>query len=164
MSGVNKVILIGNLGADPEVRTTPQGVMVANLRLAVSETWKDQQGQRQERTEWVNLVLWRQQAEIAQKYLRKGSKIYAEGKLQTRSWDDKQTGAKRYATDVVVDTFTMLDGRPEGDTQGGHAPQGGQRQQYGGGGQQRAQQATQTAAADYQGVDDDLPFSSGDRP
>lgn len=158
MSGVNKVILIGALGADPEVRTTPQGATVANLRLAVSETWKDQQGKRQERTEWVNLVLWRQQAEIAQKYLRKGSKIYAEGKLQTRSWDDKQTGAKRYSTDVVVDTFTMLDGKPEGGAQVAHAPQGGQRQQYGGGGQQRAQQATQTAAADYQGVDDDLPF------
>ena len=108
MAGVNKVILIGNLGADPEVRTTPQGATVANLRLAVSETWKDQSGQRQERTEWVNLVLWRQQADIAQRFLRKGSKIYAEGKLNTRSWDDKATGQKRYATDVVVDTFTML--------------------------------------------------------
>ena len=158
MSGVNKVILIGNIAADPEVRTTPQGATVANLRLAVSETWKDQQGQRNEKTEWVNLVLWRQQAEIAQKYLRKGSKIYVEGKLQTRSWDDKQSGQKRYATDVVVDTFTMLDGKPEGGAQVAHAPQGSQRQQYGGGGQQRAQQATQTAAADYQGVDDGLPF------
>ena len=158
MSGVNKVILIGALGADPEVRTTPQGATVANLRLAVSETWKDQQGQRQERTEWVNLVLWRQQAEIAQKYLRKGSKIYAEGKLQTRSWDDKQSGAKRYATDVVVDTFTMLDGRPEGGAQSDRAPSGGQRSQYDGGSQQRAQQTPPTPVPDYQGVDDDLPF------
>ena len=174
MSGVNKVILIGALGADPEVRTTPQGAMVANLRLAVSETWKDQQGQRQERTEWVNLVLWRQQAEIAQKYLRKGSKIYAEGKLQTRSWDDKQTGAKRYSTDVVVDTFTMLDGRPanadgmvgapEPQAWGQRAQQrGGQRPQHDGGGRQQDQK-TAPAAPDYTGVDDDLPFSSGDRP
>lgn len=114
MAGVNKVILIGNLGADPEVRTTPQGATVASLRLAVSETWKDQSGQRQESTEWVNLVLWRQQADIAQRLLRKGSKIYAEGKLATRSWDDRATGLKRYATEVVVDTFTMLDPRPGG--------------------------------------------------
>ena len=132
--------------------------MVANLRLAISETWKDQQGQRQERTEWVNLVLWRQQAEIAQKYLRKGSKIYAEGKLQTRSWDDKQSGQKRYATDVVVDTFTMLDGRPEGGAQGGYAPIGGQRSQYGSARQQRDERTAPAVAAGYQGVDDDLPF------
>lgn len=130
MAGVNKVILIGNLGADPEVRVTPQGATVATLRLAVSETWKDQQGQRQEKTEWVNLVLWRQQADIAQRFLRKGSKIYAEGKLSTRSWDDKATGQKRYSTDVVVDTFTMLDGRPDnadGMSGAGEAPAWGQR-------------------------------------
>jgi single-strand DNA-binding protein len=123
MAGVNKVILIGNLGADPEVRTTPQGATVANMRLAVSESWKDQQGNRQERTEWVNLVVWRQQAEIAQRFLHKGSKIYVEGKLQTRSWDDKATGQKRYATDVVVDTFTMLDSRGSGE--GGQGGFGG---------------------------------------
>jgi len=125
MAGVNKVILIGNLGAEPEVRTTPQGATVANLRLAVSETWKDQQGQRQEKTEWVNLVLWRQQADIAQRFLHKGSKIYVEGKLSTRSWDDKATGQKRYATDVVVDTFTMLDGRPGGSEGGFSGGEGG---------------------------------------
>lgn len=156
MSGVNKVILIGNLGADPEVRTTPQGAMVANLRLAVSETWKDQQGQRQERTEWVNLVLWRQQAEIAQKYLRKGSKIYAEGKLQTRSWDDKQTGAKRYSTDVVVDTFTMLDGRPanaDGMAGAGEPKAWGKRGRT---------QPPQDKTPNY--ADEDLPFSGGDLP
>ena len=153
MNGVNKVILIGALGSDPEVRTTPQGTTVANLRLAVSETWKDAQGQRQERTEWVNLVLWRQQAEIAQKYLRKGSKIYAEGKLQTRSWDDKQTGAKRYATDVVIETFTTLDGRPanaDGEA-GAREPQAwGQRAR---GGKPAAAAAVPPAADDS-----DLPF------
>lgn len=153
MSGVNKVILIGNLGADPEVRTTPQGAMVANLRLAVSETWKDQQGQRQERTEWVNLVLWRQQAEIAQKYLRKGSKIYAEGKLQTRSWDDKQSGAKRYATDVVVDTFTMLDGRPanaDGEAGAGEPQAWGHRA--------RGAKAATSHPSTSSTLDDDLSF------
>ena len=169
MAGVNKVILIGNLGADPEVRTTPQGAMVANLRLAVSETWKDQQGQRQERTEWVNLVLWRQQAEIAQKYLRKGSKIYAEGKLQTRSWDDKQSGAKRYATDVVVDTFTMLDGRPSNGGEGGGFGGGnGGGAGFGGGSSYASRGAVRPAAEDYghdsapsagaSVPDDDLPF------
>lgn len=144
MTGVNKVILIGNLGADPEVRTTPQGATVANMRLAVSESWKDQQGQRQERTEWVNLVVWRQQAEIAQRFLHKGSKIYVEGKLQTRSWDDKATGQKRYSTDVVVDTFTMLDGRPGGG--GGHG---------GGGGGDRGYPAPSQPADD---LEDQLPF------
>ena len=153
MSGVNKVILIGNIAADPEVRTTPQGATVANLRLAVSETWKDQQGQRNEKTEWVNLVLWRQQAEIAQKHLRKGSKVYAEGKLQTRSWDDKQTGAKRYATDVVVDHFQMLDGRPanaDGEAGAGEPQAWGQRARGG---------KPATAAAAPPAADDpDLPF------
>ena len=124
-ASLNRCTFIGNLGAEPEVRTTPQGATVANMRLAVSESWKDQQGQRQERTEWVNLVVWRQQAEIAQRFLHKSSKIYVEGKLQTRSWDDKATGQKRYATDVVVDTFTMLDGRPGGE--GGQGGFGGDR-------------------------------------
>ncbi len=169
MAGVNKVILIGNLGADPEVRTTPQGATVANLRLAVSETWKDQQGQRQERTEWVNLVLWRQQADIAQRFLRKGSKIYAEGKLNTRTWDDKATGQKRYATDVVVDTFTMLDGRPGGSEGGFGGSEGGS--SFGGGAAAPRSAAPRRPAAPAEDfgysapsaggasvADDDLPF------
>jgi len=105
----------------------------------------------------VNLVLWRQQAEIAQKYLRKGSKIYVEGKLQTRSWDDKQSGQKRYATDVVVDTFTMLDGRPaNADGEAGAPEAQAWRRRAQPAGQQA--QKTATAASDYAGVDDDLPF------
>lgn len=154
MSDLNRCEFIGRLGADPEVRTTPSGAITASLRLAVSETWKDQQGQRQERTEWVNLVLWRQQAEIAQKYLRKGSKIYVEGKLQTRSWDDKQTGAKRYATDVVVDHFIMLDTRgPNADGEAGAPePQAwGQRAQKGG-------KPREPAAVPPPANDPDLPF------
>ena len=114
MSGsLNKVQIIGNLGADPEIRATPGGAQVANFRVACAETWKDQSGQRQTRTEWVTVVAWRQQAEIAAKYLRKGSKVYVEGKLQTRTWEDKQSGGKRYATEVLCDRFMMLDGRPQ---------------------------------------------------
>ena len=108
--GVNKVILIGNLGSDPEVKFTPSGVPVTNFNLATSETWTDKSGERQERTEWHRLVLWRRLAEIAGQYLKKGGKIYVEGKLQTRSWDD-QSGQKRYTTEVVVDEMQMLDGR-----------------------------------------------------
>ena len=106
---VNKVVLIGNLGADPEVRFTPSGVQVVSLTLATSESWNDKNGERQERTEWHRLVLWRKLAEIADQFLKKGSKIYVEGKLQTRSWDD-QKGQKRYVTEVVVNNLEMLDG------------------------------------------------------
>jgi single-strand DNA-binding protein len=109
---LNSVQLIGNLGSDPEVRTTPSGAKVANFRVACSESWKDQSGQKQERTEWVTCVAWKVQAEIAEKYLRKGSRLYVEGKLQTRTWEDKNGGGKRYATEVLVERFMMLDGRP----------------------------------------------------
>ena len=115
--GVNKVILIGNLGSDPELKYTPSGVPVTNFSLATSESWADKSsGERQERTEWHRLVLWRKLAEIANQYLKKGSKIYVEGRLQTRSWDD-QNGQKRYTTEVVVDDMQMLDSR--GDSGGG---------------------------------------------
>lgn len=109
--GVNKVMLIGNLGADPEIRHTSSGISVAHVNLATSESWIDKTtGDRQERTEWHRLVLWRQLAEIAEKYLKKGSKVYIEGKLQTRSWDGAD-GQKRYSTEVVVDDLQMLEGR-----------------------------------------------------
>jgi single-strand DNA-binding protein len=110
---VNKVILIGNLGADPEVKYTQEGVPVANFSLATSETWNNREGTRQERTEWHRVVVWRKLAEIAGKYLRKGGKVYIEGKLQTRSWDD-QSGQKRYMTEVVANELQMLDSRGEG--------------------------------------------------
>lgn len=128
--GINKVILIGNIGSDPEVKYTPSGAPVANFSLATSESWTDKaSGQKQERTEWHRLVLWRKLAEIAGQYLKKGSKIYVEGKLQTRSWDD-QSGQKRYMTEIIVDVMEMLDSRGEasyaGDTvHPGPAPQGG---------------------------------------
>ena len=106
--GINKVILIGNLGADPDLRFTPSGVQVASVNLATTETWTDRNGERQERTEWHRLVLWRRLAELAGQYLKKGSKLYIEGKLKTRSWDDPK-GQKHYITEVVVVDMQMLD-------------------------------------------------------
>jgi single-strand DNA-binding protein len=119
---VNKVILIGNLGKDPEVKFTPQGTPVARVSLATNERYKDKDGQWQDRTEWHNVVLWQRQAEIAGEYLKKGSKVYIEGRLQTRSWDDKQTNQKKYMTEVVVSDLVLLGGRGEGtEAGGGHA-------------------------------------------
>ncbi|WP_334020978.1 single-stranded DNA-binding protein [Alteromonas sp. S015] len=116
--GVNKVILVGNLGNDPEVRYMPNGNAVANLSLATSESWKDQQGQVQERTEWHRLTMYRRLAEIAGEYLKKGSQIYVEGKLQTRKWQDQQ-GQDKYTTEIIVDQMQMLGGRG-GDGGGGN--------------------------------------------
>ena len=110
--GVNKAILIGNLGSDPEVKYTPSGVPVANVSLATNESWTDRNGERQERTEWHRLVFWRKLAEIVGQYLRKGSKVYVEGRIETRSWED-QNGQKRYTTEIVVNDMQMLDGRGE---------------------------------------------------
>lgn len=109
MAGVNKVILIGNLGADPEVRHLQNGAAVANFRIATSETYKDKQtGEKREQTEWHAIVAWRGLAEIVEKYLRKGSKVYVEGKLRTRQWQDKD-GNTRYTTEIHADEMTMLD-------------------------------------------------------
>lgn len=127
--GVNKVILIGNLGQDPEVRFTPSGTAVANLNLATTDTWMDKQsGQRQERTEWHRIVLFNKTAEIAQQYLKKGSKVYIEGRLQTRKWQD-QNGQDKYTTEIVANDMQMLDSRGGGGDVGGQY--GGQPQQGG---------------------------------
>jgi single-strand DNA-binding protein len=140
--GVNKVILVGNLGNDPEVRYMPNGNAVANLSIATSESWKDQQGQLQEKTEWHKVTMYRRLAEIAGEYLKKGSQIYLEGKLQTRKWQDQQ-GNDRYTTEVIADQLQMLGGRNEsGGGQGG----GGQ----GGGYQQSPQQGGQNNQGGYQ--------------
>ena len=111
---LNKVTLIGRLGKDPEVSYTPSGTAVAKFSMATSERWKDEQGALQERTEWHNIVAWTKLAEICGQYLKKGSKIYAEGRIQTRSWDDKNTGTKRYMTEVIMNDMVMLDGKPDG--------------------------------------------------
>ncbi len=159
--GINKVILIGNLGSDPEVRYTPNGAPVANFSLATSESWNDRNtGERQERTEWHRLVLWSKLAEIAGQYLKKGAKIYVEGRLQTRSWDD-QSGQKRYATEVVVNDMQMLDSRGEGGGSGsgsggrdaGYNPSGDPS-----GGQNVGPAAQPAAPPPPSGDDDDLPF------
>lgn len=107
MSGVNKVILLGNLGKDPEVRYLDNGVAVANFSLATSENYKNKQGERVSQTEWHNVVFWRGLAEVAEKYLKKGDSIYLEGKIRTRKWEDKE-GNTRYSTEVLADNMTML--------------------------------------------------------
>ena len=107
MSGVNKVILIGNLGKDPEIKYTESKVPVAKFSLATNEIWRDKEGGKKEHTEWHNIVLWRGLAEISEKYLHKGDRVYIEGRLRTRSWDDKE-GHKRYSTEVIADNMTML--------------------------------------------------------
>ncbi|GFD70312.1 hypothetical protein KUL156_19570 [Alteromonas sp. KUL156] len=132
--GVNKVILVGNLGNDPEVRYMPNGNAVANLSLATSESWKDQQGQVQERTEWHRLTMYRRLAEIAGEYLKKGSQIYVEGKLQTRKWQDQQ-GQDKYTTEIIVDQMQMLGGR---GGEGGGGNGGYQRPQNNQGGYNQA--------------------------
>jgi single-strand DNA-binding protein len=116
---LNKVQLIGRLTRDPEVRTTPNGAQVASFSIATSFNWTDQSGQKKEQTEFHNVVAWRKLAEIIGQYLKKGSQVYIEGRLQTRSWDDKTSGQKRYRTEVVADNMIML-GRPgTGSSQGG---------------------------------------------
>ncbi|UZE95803.1 single-stranded DNA-binding protein [Alkalimarinus alittae] len=146
---VNKVILVGNLGKDPEVRYTPDGKAIANITLATSESWKDKNtGQRQEKTEWHRVVFFGGVASVVGEYLRKGSKIYVEGKLQTRKWQD-QSGQEKYTTEVVVDAFSgtmqMLDSRSGGadSSQGGYSAPMQQPQQQGGYAQQPQGQQSQ---------------------
>jgi len=131
MSGVNKVIIVGNLGQDPETRHMPNGGSVCNISVATSENWKDKNtGQPQERTEWHKVVFFHRLAEIAGQYLRKGSKVYVEGSLRTRKWQD-QSGQDRYTTEIVAKEMQMLDSRGGGQQQGGYPPQQ-QTQQHGG--------------------------------
>jgi len=137
--GINKVILIGNLGADPETRAMPSGVTVANIRVATSENWKDKQsGEQKERTEWHNVAMFGRLGEIAGEYLKKGSKVYIEGSLRTRKWQDKQ-GNDRYTTEIIANEMQMLDSRGGGmgggggDYGGGGGGGGGSRRGGGGG-------------------------------
>jgi single-strand DNA-binding protein len=151
--GVNKVILIGNLGKDPEVRYMPSGGAVANVTLATSESWKDKQsGEKQERTEWHNVVFYNRLAEIAGEYLKKGSKVYVEGSLRTRKWQDKNSGADRYTTEIIASEMQMLDGRGGGGGGGGEGY--GERS----GQAQSAPAAREPAPAGTDDFDDDIPF------
>ncbi|MEM8727006.1 MAG: single-stranded DNA-binding protein [Pseudomonadota bacterium] len=163
---LNKVMLIGNLGADPEIRSFQNGGRVANLRIATSETWKDRNtGERQERTEWHTVAIFSEGlVNVVENYLKKGSKVFIEGKLQTRKWQDQQ-GNDRYSTEVVLrgydGTLTMLDGRSGGGGQGGGGSggsgggwnQGGGNGGNGGGGSQGGNQG-----GGYDDLDDDIPF------
>ncbi|MBO2689497.1 single-stranded DNA-binding protein [Shewanella algae] len=166
--GVNKVILVGNLGQDPEVRYMPNGNAVANITVATSESWKDQQGQQQERTEWHRVVMFGKLAEIAGEYLRKGSQVYLEGKLQTRKWKD-QSGQDKYTTEVVVDmggTMQMLGGRNQnqgGMSQGG-MNQGGMNQNQGGYGGGQAQSQSQYNAPQQSGGYQPKPAQQPQQP
>ncbi len=129
---VNKAIIVGNLGADPDVRTTQSGQLVATLSIATSDNYTDKQGNRQERTEWHRVVVWGKLAELAQRYLGKGRKVYIEGRIQTRSWDDPKSGQKRYTTEIVAREMTFLDSA-QGRGQGGGGYGGGGQGGYGGG-------------------------------
>ena len=155
---VNKVILVGNLGADPEIRTTNDGRKIANLRIATSESWRDKAtGERKEKTEWHRVVIFAEGlAKIAEQYLKKGAKVYIEGQLQTRKWQDKETGQDRYSTEVVLQNFnstlTMLDGRSGG---AGLSDDGGS--DFGASGpMQRPRVAA--AGGKRSSMDDDIPF------
>jgi single-strand DNA-binding protein len=157
MKSVNKVILIGNLGKDPEVKYTPQGTPVAKLTLATNERYKDKGGEWQDRTEWHNVVLWQRLAEIAGEYLKKGSKVYIEGRLQTRSWDDKQTNQKKYMTEVVANDLVLLGGRGEGagaESSGGRARSAAAGNNF----DQRAPEPEPAGAAASPITDEDIPF------
>jgi single-strand DNA-binding protein len=155
---VNKVILIGNLGRDPEVRSTPSGQPVASFSLATSRKWKDKSGNRQEETEWHNIVVWGKQAEIAGQYLKKGKQIYLEGRLQTRSWDDKQSGEKKYRTEVVCDNFQMLGSRGDMEGGGGGGYSGGGSYEGGGSGGSSGGGASSGGGYGGEPDDDDIPF------
>jgi len=147
--GVNKVILIGNLGKDPEVRYTPSGTAIANITLATSESWKDKQtGENVERTEWHRVVFYQRLAEIVGEYLRKGSKVYVEGRLQTRKWQDKNSGQDRYTTEIIADSMQML------DSKGGSSSSASYEKTV----PTHHSTAESTAAPALETFDDDIPF------
>ncbi|MGE4339059.1 MAG: single-stranded DNA-binding protein [Pigmentiphaga sp.] len=169
MASVNKVILVGNLGRDPEVRYSPEGSAICNVSIATTSQWKDKNsGERREETEWHRVVFYNRLAEIAGEYLKKGRSVYVEGRLKTRKWQDKDTGADRYSTEIVADQMQMLGGRGDASEGGGGS--------YGGGGYgdaaparsqqrpapQRAPAAAPAAAnppsSNFADMEDDIPF------
>lgn len=172
MASVNKVILVGNLGRDPEVRYSPDGAAICNVSIATTSSWKDKSsGEKREETEWHRVVFYNRLAEIAGEYLKKGRAVYVEGRLKTRKWQDKETGADRYSTDIVADQMQMLGGREGGEASMGggggdeynQAPQQQQRaprpaQGQGQQGQGRPAAAAPAAAANLADMDDDIPF------
>jgi len=151
--GINKVILVGNVGQDPETRYMPNGNAVTNISIATSEAWKDKNtGEQQERTEWHRVTFYQRLAEIVAEYVKKGSKLYVEGRLQTRSWE--QDGVKKYATDIIANEMQMLDSR--GGSSDSYAPK--QAQSTPSAPPSRNETPTQQAPADMDSFDDDIPF------
>ena len=154
MASVNKVILIGNLGADPETRYLPSGDAVANIRIATSEKWKDKSGEQQEHTEWHRIAFFGKLAEIAGEYLKKGSPVYIEGRIRTRKWQDKE-GQDKYSTEIVADRMQMLGGRGGGS--GGSEPMKREPAAAEAGGGGKSQQSRKSGGA-FDQMDDDIPF------
>lgn len=157
MASVNKVILVGNLGRDPEVRYMPNGDAACNFSIATTDTWKDKNGQRQERTEWHNIVMYRRLAEIAGEYLKKGRPVYIEGRLQTRKWQTKE-GQDRYTTEIIADQMQMLGGRDSGGSSTSYDSMN--QDQPSAPRERAAPAAAKPAAADsaFDEFDDDIPF------
>jgi single-strand DNA-binding protein len=149
---VNKVILLGNVGKDPEIRATPGGTMVANFSLATTDRTKDQAGNWTDRTEWHNLVAFQRTAEIIRDYVKKGSKLYVEGKIQTRSWDDKTSGEKKYRTEIIVNDISLLSGR--GESEGGGSYNRSSSTSY----DQRSSGPADDLVQSTEITDDDIPF------
>ena len=152
--GVNKVLLLGNVGKDPEFRTTPGGMNVSSFSLATADRAKDTEGNWTDRTEWHNLVAFQRTAEIVRDYVKKGSQIFIEGKIQTRSWDDKETNVKKYRTEILVNELSLLGGR--GGAEGGSSSGG-----YSSRSSASSSSASSAPASDYadqQITDDDIPF------
>jgi single-strand DNA-binding protein len=146
---VNKVILVGNLGKDPEVKYTPSGTAVANLAIATNERFKDKEGNWQDRTEWHRVVAWQRLAEIAGEYLKKGRQVYIEGSLRTRSWDDKETGQKKFMTEIWANDLVLLGGAREGEGGGYSKARGGNNFD---------QRGPEEPANSTQITDEDIPF------
>ena len=153
MAGVNKAILVGNLGRDPELRHTPNGQAVVNFTLATSENWTDKSGERQERTEWHRIVVWGRTAEMCHQYLSKGRTVYVEGRIQTREWEDKE-GNKRYTTEINAQTVNFIGPRTSGGGGGGEGYSGGS----GGGGASRSGSSGGGPVDAGPPMDDDIPF------
>ncbi len=159
MASVNKVILVGNLGRDPEVRYSPDGVAICNISLATTSQWKDRNsGEKREETEWHRVVFYNRLAEIAGEYLRKGRPVYVEGRIKTRKFQDKETGADRYSTEIVAEQMQMLGGRDGGDSSGDFGGESSPRAQRPAQQQPRPAAPQAAPAANLADMDDDIPF------
>jgi single-strand DNA-binding protein len=149
MASVNKAIIVGNLGKDPEVHYMPNGEAVCNFSVATTETWKDKSGAKQEKTEWLNIVMYRKLAEIAGKYLKKGASVYLEGRIQTRSWE--KDGVTRYSTEIIADQMQMLGGKDSSTNESVHDTRTSQKTE-------QPTKAAQTGDAGFDDFEDDIPF------